>query len=521
MKAVSAAQMRELDRFMIEEYDTSGEELMRRAGKGVANLVSDLAERARFNNPLVQLVAGRGNNGGDAFAAACYLHDDEFDVEVLLAGTAGEVKGDALRHLGRMRSAGIPLQELPTQEDWEEAIQRGDAGQILVDGVLGVGAKGPPRGPIAGAIRYLKAMSDMSLVVAIDVPSGLDADTGETPGEAVIADLTATIGLPKQGLLLPRALPWVGNVEVVQIGIPLERVQDLTADAELITDWDLRPLFPRRPRAAHKGLYGHVLIVAGAAGYAGAAALAARGATRSGAGLVSVLTPRGIAPVVAAGVPEAMVHAAAETAEGTTDAATWTGWRARLAGFDAVVAGPGMTRHADTAAGVRTLLAECRQPMVLDADALNALGSDLDGVARAAGPVVLTPHPGELARLLGCRTEEIQADRRAAARHAAERSRATVVLKGAGTVVAQAGRPLAINLTGNPGMATGGMGDVLSGLIGGLLAQKLAPFDAACAGVYLHGRAGDSAAWRRSQAALTAADVLDELPYVFREVATR
>ncbi len=521
MKAITTAQMRELDKIASAEFEIAGVELMRRAGSGIASVVSFIADQGRMGDVFVQLIAGRGNNGGDAFAAAWYLHEDDFDVEVLLAGTASEVRGDALRHLSKMRQAGIPLHELPTMEDWEDAVHGANSAMIVVDGVLGIGVNGPARGPVAGAIHYINAISEDNVVISIDVPSGLNADTGEAPGETVVADVTATIGLPKAGLLVPKAIRYVGSLDVVSIGIPIELANRYESDRELITGWDVRRHLPRRPNDAHKGLYGHVLVIGGATGFAGAAAMAARAASRSGVGLTTAVVPRGIYPIVAGASLEVMTHPVAETEAGSLSAAAWPAWEARANTFDAIVAGPGMTPHADTAAWVRHLLRTCTKPLLLDADALNVFEGCADELARAAGPLVITPHPGELARLLGCTTAEIQGDRETAARRAAALTKAVVVLKGAGTLVVQDGKPLHVNLTGNAGMATGGMGDVLAGLIGGLMAQGLSPFQAACAGVFLHGRAGDNAAWRRSQASLCASDVIEELPSVFRELVSR
>lgn len=521
MKAVTTAQMRELDKIASDEFEIPGVELMRRAGRGVASVVAYLADRTYMNNPFIQLVAGRGNNGGDVFAAATFLREDEFDVEVLLAGSASEIKGDALRHLSKMRAAGIPLIELPTKESWENAIHDAGSGEIIVDGILGIGISGPPRGPIASAISYINAIAGDNLVVSIDVPSGLNADTGEAPGEVVVADLTAAIGMPKTGLLMPRAIPYVGSMEVISIGIPIELTNHYVCSRELITGWDVRRCLPKRPRSAHKGLYGHVLVIGGSVGMAGAPALAARAAARAGAGLVTALVPRPIYTVVAGANLEVMTCPAAETETGSISDMDWSQWKKRLPGFDAVVAGPGMTRHADTTLWVRNLLGECRCPLVLDADALNAIADTPDLIARAKCPVVITPHPGELARLLGCSIDFIQDDREAAARQAAQLTQAVVVLKGAGTIVAMKEGPLHINLTGNPGMATGGTGDVLAGVIGGLLAQGVPTLDAACAGVFLHGRAGDGAMWKKSQAGLIAGDVADEIPSVLREVMVR
>lgn len=521
MKAITSNQMRELDKIASEEFEIQGVELMRRAGRGVASVVSYLAERIHTGDAFIQLIAGRGNNGGDAFAAATYLHEERYEVEVLLAGSASEIKGDALRHLAKMRAAGVSLVELPTKESWEHALHDAGSGEIIVDGLLGIGGSGIPRGPVASAIHYINTIAADNVVVSIDIPSGLDADTGEARGETVRADITVTIGMPKVGLLSPKAIPYVGSLEVINIGIPIELTSHLTCQRELITGWDARLCIPPRPRNAHKGMFGHTLVIGGALGMAGAPAMAAQAAARVGSGLVTALVPRAIYPVVAAANLETMTHPAAETETGSMSITAWDHWKSRLTDFDAIVAGPGMTRHPDTAMWVRNLLRESRCPLLLDADALNAIAETPELIGHARCPVIITPHPGEMARLLHCSAGDVENDREGAARQAAQLTKAIVVLKGAGTIVAQAEGPLHINLTGNPGMATGGTGDVLSGIIGGLMAQGIRPFDAARAGVFLHGRAGDCAMWRKSQAGLLAGDILDEIPTVLREVTTR
>ncbi len=522
MKTITTERMREIDRLAADEFELPGEELMYRAGHGVAILVERLCDRHHFMDPFIQLVAGRGNNGGDAFVAARILHEDEHDVELLLAGNAAEIRGDALAHFSKMRAAGVPFRELPTRQAWDDAIDDAEPCQILVDGVLGIGVQGPPRGPAAGAIGYINSLADRALVVSIDVPSGLDADTGTAPGDVVTADLTATIGLPKQGMLMPDALPVIGAVEVISLGIPEELTNTLPAGLELLTIADVAPLLPRRARTAHKGDFGHLLAIGGAAGYAGAIALTGRSALRSGVGLVSVWAPQGIVPVVAGAMLEAMTHGGPETEIGSLRADGWNAWIGRLAGFQAVAAGPGLTRHAESAGLVTRLLETVTVPLLLDADALHGFAGRPEALRQAAGPVVITPHPGEMARLLGWTVAEVQADRFVAATRAAELTHAVVVLKGAGTLVAaHDSPPLYVNLNGNPGMAAGGMGDALTGLIGGFLAQGLAPFAAACAGVFVHGLAGDCAAAHQSQAGLTAGDLIDEIPNVMRDIQGR
>lgn len=523
MKIVTATQMRELDRRTIEEAGVKGIDLMERAGQGVATAARRLAEVSGFPDPIVHLIAGRGNNGGDAFVAARLLKEQNFAVEVWLAGSANQVTGDARLNLSRLKTAGITVREMPTVDDWLAALAQPFWAEILVDGVLGTGITGPARGPAAAAIQYIRAQANDVLCLAIDIPSGLNADTGEAEGDTVIADLTVTMGLPKRGLVQPVALEFVGSLEVVDIGIPREYIEDLDLDddLELIYLTDLQPLFPRRKRVSHKGDYGHVLLIGGAAGYSGAITLAARAALRSGVGLVSALAPEGVADIVATATPEVMVHRGPQNREGGLAASAWGEWRERVGHFSAVLIGPGLGRSSDALALTRKLLKECPVPLVLDADALTVLAGQPEALREAHYAPVLTPHPGELAHLLGWQTEAIQKDRGGSATSAAERTGGVVVLKGAGTVVAQSKRPLQINLTGNPGMATGGMGDVLAGLLAGLVAQGFEPFDAARVAVYLHGRAGDLAAWRRCQASLIAGDLIDELPFAYRDLALR
>ncbi len=522
MKAVSSETMRKLDSAAIHDYDVPGEVLMDRAGFAVAAWVRRIADTAGNSQAAVLLIAGRGNNGGDVFAAARYLKEWQMDVEVWLAGDPAKVTGDAARHMSRMRGAGIPLRAMPAREDWADLqLSPGDLPDIAVDGVIGTGINGPVRGPAASAIHYLRALAQHIPVIAIDIPSGLNSDTGEPEGECVRADMTVTMGMPKTGLLQPSALDYVGNIEVADIGIVPELMDTVQSDIELITPFDLYKLLPARSRNAHKGDCGHTLIIAGAPGYAGAAILSARAACRSGTGLVSVLTPESVQQIVAAGVPDAMVHSAPAGIGGGLTANALEALPKKINEYSAVLAGPGITASKDSVALIEKLLDVCRVPMVLDADALNALGSNPQKIAQAGAARVITPHPGEAARLLGVPSADIQADRRAAISKLTAATAATVILKGAGTLVQAPETSQWINLTGNPGMATGGMGDVLAGYLTGLLAQGIAPFDAARLAVFLHGRAADLCAWRHSQAGLTASDLVTELAGITREIAPR
>lgn len=523
MMIVTTEQMRELDRRAIDEFEIKGEVLMERAGQGVAMVVRRMAEIAGFVNPMIHLVAGRGQNGGDAFVAARHLKESGYQVEVWLAARINQIGGDALIHFGRMKQAGIEAYELPAVEDWQALMNDSFYAEIIVDGVLGTGLAGPARGPAAAAIQYIRARASDSLVVSIDIPSGLNGDTGLAEGDAVAADLTATIGLPKLGLLAPSAVDYVGTLDVIDIGIPVECLEDVSPprDLEFLHLVDLKPLFKRRRRDAHKGDFGHVLVVAGSRLHTGAAALASRAALRSGAGLVTAMAPRSLQGAMVSDTPELMVWPAEESADGAM-AVSNTGWLAgNLERFNAIVIGPGLGRSPDAQALVAWLLDHATCPLVLDADAINVCAGQAGRLRTTKAPLVLTPHPGELARLLGTTAAEVQHDRHAAIESAIEAAGATVVLKGAGTLVASPGKPVQVNLNGNPGMATAGSGDVLAGILGGLLAQRFSPYDAARAAAYVHGRAGDYGAWRRCQAGLLAGDIIEELPYALRDLALR
>ncbi|MEE9369408.1 MAG: NAD(P)H-hydrate dehydratase [Pontiella sp.] len=495
MKIVTSDEMRELDRLTIAD-GISGEDLMLAAGEGLADAIQRFADRNQLIDSPILFVAGSGNNGGDAFVAARCMHEDGGSVECWLAVSESKVQGDALSHFRKMKKAGVPFQTLETSEHWKHAAECGTDAEIIVDGLLGTGVSGEPRGVAAEAINFIDAHADRALIVAIDMPSGM----------AVRADLTITMGLPKVGSIQPENIDWIGNLEVIDIGIPPELIEkaDGESDLELIHPTDLAPLFKRRTRDAHKGSFGHVLCIGGSKGFSGAITMASRAALRSGAGLVSSFVPEVIHPLVAPSIPEVMVHSSMPEGQ-------WT----------AILVGCGMGRSATTREQVIQLLETSTVPLILDADAITVMKDHIDVIAAARCPVILTPHPGEFATLFGLKVEDVQEDRLGMTRLGVNKLGATIVLKGAGTVVAAPGVPAAVNLTGNPGMASGGSGDVLAGIIAGLAAQGIAPFEAACAGVWLHGRSGDLAAASACQASLIATDLIDKLPEAFREISCR
>ncbi|HVS04191.1 MAG TPA: NAD(P)H-hydrate dehydratase, partial [Thermoanaerobaculia bacterium] len=355
-------------------------------------------------------------------------------------------------------------------------------------------------------------------VVAVDLPSGLDAGRAEPPGPHVQADLTVTFAAPKVALLLAPAARAAGELVVADLGIPPWVVEEADGDLHLLLAEELAPLLAPRRRQAHKGDFGHLLLVAGSAGKAGAAILAARGAVRSGAGLVTVGVPEPLLATVDGGSLESMTLAL-PAREGRLGAGAVEAALAACEGRDALGMGPGLGTAGETGAAIRDIALRCPLPLLLDADAINAFAGGGEALRQRRAPTVLTPHAGELGRLLARATDEVVADRLGAAREAADRCRAVVVLKGHQTLVAAPEGGIWINPTGNPGLATGGTGDVLTGVLSALLAQGFAAARAAGLGAYVHGLAGDLAAGRRGQRALAAADLLDELGAAFEQVA--
>jgi len=491
MKVVTAETMRALDRRAIEEGGLSAGRLMDHAGQGISAAVEQLVMQHQLEEPSVLLVAGGGNNGGDVFVAARYLWEREIAVLCRLVKDPADLQGAAGKAYRAAVKAGVPVEVCLEEDDWV-SIPEAD---VLVDGLLGTGGAGALRGVMVPAVEWINQCAEEMLVLAVDMPSGL----------SVRADVTVALGLPKVESLAAEVADKTGRLVVVDIGFPEAFVDAAVGEEiELITAQDVASLFARRRRDAHKGDFGHLQCVGGAPGMSGAIALAARAGLRSGAGWVSVAVPEALVGMVAPQVPEAMV-------QDEVSARQANAW----------VVGPGLGRSEERAREVADYLHEPGAPLLLDADGLAVLGEQVDVIRAAQREVVLTPHPGEFARLFGISVEGLQADRVALARMAAVRLGAVVVLKGARTIVAGPDGRTMVNATGNPGMATAGMGDVLSGLLGGLLAQGLSSFEAACAAVWLHGHAGDLAAARGAEISLCAGDVIEQLPEAFRAVSPR
>ena len=497
--------MRALDRWTIE-HGTPGHVLMERAGAGAARTLRERLHRPR--GPVV-VVCGRGNNGGDGFVVARHLRRARVPVEVWLAARPEEVRGDAARMLAAWRRARGAVHALAAPAHVEALARRLARAAPVVDALFGTGLNAPVTGVAAAAIAAINAAG--APVLAVDIASGLSADTGAPLGAAVRATMTATFGYPKVGQLMYPGVEHTGLLAVVDIGIPPEALATVAPRIMLLESEEVGALLPPRRRDAHKGAFGHVLVIAGSRGKTGAGLLAAQAAARSGAGLTTLAVPATLQAVLEAQVREAMTAALADTGDGAAALADGAAVNALVADREAVVCGPGLGQAAATRALVAHVVRQCAAPLVLDADGLNAVaGSAL--LRDRPGPTVVTPHPGEMARLQSGDTARVQADRLGAARAFARAERVVVVLKGARTIIASPDGATAICPTGNPGMASGGMGDVLSGVIGALLAQGLAAYDAAALGVFAHGAAGDAVAARQGETGLLASDLLAELP---------
>ncbi len=502
--------MRALDARAIATLGIPGPRLMEAAGTGAARLIAARWRPVRGRS--VVILCGKGNNGGDGFVVARRLRAAGARVRVFLVGRRTEVRGDAAAALSRWQGRLDEVARAGDLADVDRALAR--AG-LVVDALLGTGTDGSARGLVAEMIARLERQSTDARpappVISLDLPSGLSADRGALPGPAVRATLTATFAGLKRSLLLHPAATRAGEVVVVPIGIPHAEVTR-GVRTFLLEAADLRGRLPPRPVDAHKGVYGHLLVVAGSRGKTGAAALAARAALRSGAGLVTAAVPTSQQPVVAALGLEYMTEALPDGAAGSLARGAGARVLELVATMDALALGPGLSLEPETQALARELVARVPRPMVVDADALTALAGHLDVLKSAAGPRLLTPHPGEMARLLGGGISDVQDDRIERARAFAAEHGVWVALKGAGTVVAAPDGNVWINPTGNAGMAKGGSGDVLTGMVGAFLARGLPPLEALQTAVYAHGRAGDLVRDAWGEEGMLAGDLVEAIP---------
>ncbi|MFQ6091194.1 MAG: NAD(P)H-hydrate dehydratase [bacterium] len=504
MKVATTQQMRQIDRITIEEVGIPGLDLMERAGQGVVNAIEGTL--IDIGHSRVVIFCGRGNNGGDGFVVARLLAQREAEVDVYLLGERAEVGGDAKVNLDRALSMGLRVKEVRSLEQIAHPLRT----DVVVDAIFGTGIKGPVRGFPAEVIDLINRSEGR--IVAVDVPSGLNTDTGEVEGPCVRAEVTATMGLPKLGLLLFPGKACVGRLEVVDIGVPPQVVERAGIAIELMEPEEIAHLVPRRSPNAHKGDCGRVAVVAGSVGMTGAAALCCQAVLRSGAGMAILGIPKSLNDLMEVKLTETMTKPLPETEERTLSLAAEQEIEELLDWADVLALGPGLSQNSETQELVRKVIRRVSVPTVIDADGLNALSGHLDCLTESEAELILTPHSGELSRLIERPISNIEANRVEVARQAARSFGTVLTLKGAPTVVADPSGHVHINPTGNAGMATAGCGDVLTGLIGGMLAQGLKGIDAARAGVYLHGLAGDLAAQTKGEWGVMAEDMVEALP---------
>jgi ADP-dependent NAD(P)H-hydrate dehydratase / NAD(P)H-hydrate epimerase len=508
MKVVSAEQMKSIENRVFTKYGISSTVIMEIAGRQVAVLARRLVMEKHPGTVVV--VCGKGNNGGDGLVAARWLKHWDMDVEVVVWSTFDELPADAAQALHACRMIGVPIL-MPAQA--KEALH--DAG-LIIDAVLGTGSHGSARGLAAEAIKLINQTNRP--VLAIDIPSGISTDTGKAEGHAVTADYTVTFALPKLGLFQFPGADLAGRVIIADIGISDAAIEAEEIDVEMTKAKDVQSWLPSYSRNAHKGTRGRVMIAAASRGMTGAAALAGEAALRVGAGLVHVAAPESSQPVVATLRPEFMTLPFPESASGGFAEAAAEPFLQRAVRADALAVGPGIGTDPETQAFVRRVVANSPAPMVIDADGIKAFAGKAELLADCPVPLVLTPHPGEMAHLLGISVEEVQADRFGAARRAAQVTKSVVLLKGAYSLIAEPGGVIWINPTGNRALGTGGSGDVLTGLIAGLLAQGVGAQEAAVTGAYMHGLAGDRLAAAMGEDGVLAGDLSRELPRVQREM---
>jgi NAD(P)H-hydrate epimerase len=524
MKILTAAEMREVDRLTTDRYGIPSLTLMENAGRSVAEFI-----RSRFpylERRRIVVLCGKGNNGGDGFVAARHLRETGATPVVYLFAAPEELHGDASTNLKRWQQSSGELHVIRSAGEWETAKNTIlSSADFFVDALLGTGIRGPVEGLLATVIRAISQHDLRRQVIAIDIPSGLPSDTAELPEVVVFADYTVSLTAPKVGMVLGDATRAVGQLAIREIGSPRELLEQV-GKGQL--RWSEPGEFtnfarPRQPEG-HKGDYGHALIVAGSVGKTGAAVLASWAALRVGAGLVTVATPEPALPIIASHTPEVMTEPLVPTPAGTISLRSLENgsFDSLVRGKRALGIGPGLTINNETQQFVRRIVAQRAAPIILDADGLNAFDAHTPELKSASGLLGLTPHPGEMARLLGCGIKDIQANRVEIASKAAADWNACVVLKGHQTVIASPTGEAFINSTGNPGMGTGGTGDVLTGMLAGLVAQyghglnysgyaQLLAF-----GVYLHGLAGDIAYQEHARAPLMASDLIYAIPPAYQ-----
>ena len=516
MKLVTAAQMQSLDRRTITEAHVPSSVLMERAGEGVVTHLEQ--QYGPVRGKTIAIFCGKGNNGGDGLVVARLLHRRRALVHVFLLAPPADLSRDAAGMYRRFvrTAARTAVKPFHSADQVRALVASCD---FVIDALLGTGISSAVTGHYRDAIDLINDVHRP--VIAVDIPSGIHADSGAVLGRAVRASMTVTFGLPKLGLMVGPGIDHAGIVQIVDIGIPPAYIEAIDSRIVLLTRKAVIATLPPRQPSSHKGTFGHAGIIAGSVGKTGAAALAAKAALRVGAGLVTVATPSSINDVLEAKLLEAMTVPMPETKARTLARSSLDRVVTFMQARTAVAIGPGLSTHPETVELIQSLMKHLERPTVLDADALNALTGRTALLTECKTPPIITPHPGEMARLeVGATTQSVNADRIGTAQRFSRERGVFVVLKGARTVLARPDGLVAVCPTGNPGMATAGTGDVLTGMVVGFLAQGLSPWDASCTAAYVHGYAGDLASRQLGQAGMVASDLIAQIPYALQQLQT-
>lgn len=512
MFLLTAEEMQKLDQTAINQLGIPGVVLMENAGLQVVEEIHSLL--GGLKGKTITVFAGKGNNGGDGFVVARHLLNAGAEVKVLVLADVSEIAGDARINLDVLQAMGHKVYPIINPNSLNIVKLAMVYTDLIVDAIFGTGFKGAVSEHVGSIIEIINSAGKP--VVAVDIPSGLEANTGRTRGPCIKAASTVTFAYAKIGQLIEKGPEYVGKLTVADISIPPDLVRTQDIQRFLITPEIVRNIMPVRKPDGHKGTYGRILVVGGSSGLSGAAAMASTAALKAGAGLVTLAVPASLHSLMEVKLTEVMTKPLPETEESSISLAAVPAVREVADNADVIALGPGISTHQDTVSFIREMITFVKQPLVIDADGLNALAGEEELVANCQAVPVLTPHPGEMARLLGIKTEDVQNNRIEAALEAARKYNAVVVLKGNRTVVCSYDGTLYVNPTGNPGMATAGAGDVLTGVVAGLLGQGLSPLEAAVAAVYFHGVAGDLAAAEKGILSMTAGDILDYLPQATR-----
>ncbi|MEA1965342.1 MAG: NAD(P)H-hydrate dehydratase [Candidatus Aerophobetes bacterium] len=513
MKLVTAEKMRKIDEETINSIGIPGILLMENAGRAVVETIKE--EYSPLEEKSVCIFSGSGNNGGDGIVVARHLFAGGIKVRLFLLGRKEKIKGETAINLKIAFNLGVQIKEVTSSEGMKSLKEELKLADIVVDALLGTGAKGAPRGIMKEIVSLINRFSRN--IVAVDIPTGVDADTGEVEGEAIKANCTVTFAYPKQGLYLYPGMDYAGKIKVADIGIPYT-LPEAETRCNLLTSADIAKDIFKRKLSSHKGNFGHLLVIAGSRGMTGAAALTSLAALRAGAGLVTLGIPESLNPVLEVKLTEAITLPLPQTEEGSLSFRALKKIEEFSKKCEAVALGPGISTNKETAKLVKMLVKQLTIPLIIDADGINVLGDETALLSKYKAPLIITPHPGELSRLLHTSIKEIQKDRIGFALTLAKNTGGIALLKGARTVIADKEGTIWINSTGNPGIASGGSGDVLTGIIGGLLVQGFSTLTAAKLGAYLHGLAGDLAAQIKGEVSLIATDILNNLPEAIRRI---